>query len=76
LLATLDARKTADCRFAVVLHNLDVRPQLTQQRTNDALGLFEHRAKNVLRLDLLILITFGELDARLNRFLSAKCEFI
>jgi hypothetical protein len=38
--------------------------------------LVEHRAKNVLRLDLLILISFGELDARLNRFLSAECEFI
>jgi hypothetical protein len=76
LLAPLDARKTADCRFAVVLHNLDVRSQLAQQRTNDALGLFEHCAKNVLRLNLLILISFGELDARLNRFLSAKGEFI
>ena len=76
LLAALDARKTADCRFAVVLHNLDVGSQLAEQRTNDPLGLFEHCAKNVLRLDLLILISFGELDARLNRFLSAKCEFI
>ena len=76
LLTTLNARKTRDCRFAVVLHNLDVRPQLTQQWTNDAFGLFEHRAKNVLRLDLLILISFGEFDPRLNRFLSSKCEFI
>ena len=71
MLATLDARKTGDCRLQSFIAQPDIRSQLSQHRTNDAFGLLEHRDKNVLRLDLLVLISLGELDCRLNCFLSA-----
>lgn len=76
MLTTLHARKTGDGRLAIVLNDLNVGPELTEQRAHDALSLIKHRAKNMLGLDLLILIAFSQFNACLNRFLSAKCEFI
>src|SRR5437660_9796995 len=76
LLPALDPRKARDRGFAVILNDLDIGPQLSEQRPNDSLRLLEHRAKDMFRLDLLVLITLSQFNARLNRFLSAKCEFI
>ena len=74
-MTTLDARKTRDGGLAIVEHNLNVRPELAQKRAHNPFGLLEHRAQNVLRLDLLILIAFSEFDPRLDGFLTSKCEF-
>jgi hypothetical protein len=38
--------------------------------------LIEHRAEQMFRLNLLILISFSQLNAGLNRFLSSECEFV
>src|SRR5438105_215364 len=76
LLSTLYARKPCDCGLAVVLNNLNVCTELSQKRAHDTFRLFEHRAKQMLRLNLLILISLSEFNRGLNRFLSSKCEFI
>ena len=68
--------KARDGRLAIVEHNLDICAQLAEQRTHNALRLFEHRAKNVLRFDLLILIPLGQFNAGLDGFLSPKCELV
>src|SRR5260370_39872234 len=72
LLAALDPRKASDGGLAVVLHDLNIRAQFSEQRTHDAFWLLEHCAEKVLRFDLLILIALGEVNAGLNGFLSAK----
>ena len=76
MLATLDARKSGDGRLAIAEHDLNVRPELAQKRAHNPFGLLEHRAQNVLRLDLLILIAFSEFNPRLNGFLPSKCQSV
>ena len=76
MLATLDLRQTSDSCLAIAEHDLDVRAQLAEQRAHDPFSLFEHRAQQVLRLDLLVLIAFSEFDSGLNRLLAAECEFV
>src|SRR5205807_2580152 len=76
LLSSLDFRKPADGRFAIVLHNLNVGAQLAQQRSHNAFRLFEHRAEKMLRFDLLILIALCEFNRGLDGFLPAECEFV
>ena len=76
LLSALHAGKSRDGRLTIVQHNLDVGADLTEQRTYGSFRLFEHRAEQMLRLDLLILVPLSQFDASLDRFLPAKCEFI
>ena len=76
MLTTLDTRKTRDSRLAIVEHNLNVCAELAEQRAHNSFRLFEHRAENVLGLDLLILIPLSEFDSRLDGFLSSKCESV
>jgi hypothetical protein len=76
LLSALHARKACDRGLAIVYYYLHVRAELAQQWSDDALWLFEHRAQNVFRLDLLILAPLGQLDARLDGFLASQCEFV
>jgi hypothetical protein len=38
--------------------------------------LLEHGDQQVFRFDLLVLISFGQLDGRLDCFLSAEREFV
>src|SRR5215831_20099261 len=71
LLTALHARETSNRGFAIILDDLNVGPEFAQQRTYNTLGLVEHRAKNMFRLDLLMLIALREFYPRLNRFLSA-----
>ncbi len=76
MLTTLDPWKTRYRRLAIAEHNLNVRAELAEQRAHNSFGLFEHRAKDVLGLDLLILISLSEFDPCLDGLLSAKCEFV
>src|SRR6266498_3937424 len=76
LLTALNARETCDRCLAIVEYYLQVRSEFAQQRTHGTFRLFKHRAENVLRLDLLILIPLGEFDSRLDGFLSSKCELV
>ena len=55
LLTTLNARETSHCRLRVVEHDRDVRSELSEDRSNDTFGLFEHRDEQMLRLNLLVL---------------------
>jgi hypothetical protein len=55
---------------------LNVRSEFSEQRAHDAFRLVEHRAEQMFGLNLLILISFGQLNAGLNRFLASECEFI
>ncbi len=72
MLSALNARKARDRRLQSFVDNLDVRAELAEQRTHDAFRLLEHRAEQMLRFNLLILISFGQLDGRLNRFLARE----
>jgi hypothetical protein len=72
----LHSRKSRDGRFAIVLNDLNVRSEFSEQRAHDAFRLVEHRAEQMFGLNLLILISFGQLNAGLNRFLASECEFI
>ena len=76
MLTTLNPRETRDGRLAIVEHHLNVRAELAEQRAHNPFRLFEHRAKNMLGLDLLILIPFSKFEPRLDGFLSSKCEFV
>jgi len=76
LLPTLDAGKTRDSRLTITQHNLHISAQFAEQRANNALGLFEHGAQDVLRFDLLVLIALGQFYSRLNGLLSSQCEFV
>jgi hypothetical protein len=76
LLTTLHPWKTTHRSLAIVLYDLNVRSQLAEQRTDNPFRLLEHGAKNVLGLDLLILISLREFDRGLNGFLTPKCEFV
>jgi hypothetical protein len=67
----LHARETSDSRLRVVKNDSDVRAELAEDWSNNALGLFEHRDEQMLGLDLLVLVALGELDGGLNRFLPA-----
>src|SRR5258705_56040 len=62
-----------DCEAAVaiILNDLNIGAELTEQWTHNALRLIQHRAKNMLRLDLLILITLSEFNTGLDRFLPS-----
>src|SRR5215510_6186456 len=71
LLTSLNARKARDRCLTVVLDYLNVRAELSEQRTDDAFRLLKQRAQHVLRFDLLILIPFGQFNAGLDRFLSS-----
>ncbi len=70
LLPALHARKTSDRCLRVVEHDRDVGAELAENRSDNTFGLLEHRDKQVLRLDLLVLVSFGQFDRRLNCFLS------
>jgi hypothetical protein len=76
LLPALHARESTDRGFTIILDDLNVRAEFSEQWTHDTFRLIEHGAKNMLGLDLLMLIALRELNPCLNRFLSAKCEFI
>jgi len=75
-LTTLNAREPRDSSLAIVQHYLNVRSEFAEQRAHDALGLFEHCAQQMLGLDLLILVSFGEFNASLNGFLTSQSEFV
>src|SRR5436189_4141507 len=76
LLTALHARETPQGRFAIVLDYLNVGAKFSQQWPDNAFRLLQHCAQNMLGLNLLVLVSLGELYAGLNRFLAAKCEFI
>ncbi len=75
-MTTLNAREPRDSGLAIAQHHLNIRAELPEQWAHDAFSLFEHRAKKMLGLDLLILVALGELDARLNGLLSSQREFV
>jgi len=72
----LHTRKSCDRGLAVIFDDLNVRSEFSEQWTHDPLRLIEHRAEEMFRFNLLILIAFGQLDTGLNRFLSSECEFV
>src|SRR2546430_13430773 len=72
LLSTLYARKSRDCRLAIVLNDLSVCAELAEERAHDTFRLFEHRAQQMLRLNLLILISLSEFNTALDSFLSSE----
>src|SRR2546421_10866159 len=76
LLSALNPGEARDRRFAIVLDYLNIGSELTEERSNNSFRLIEHRAEKVFRLDLLMLISFSELDSRLNCFLPPPCELI
>ena len=53
-----------------------VGPDLTEDRFQDTLFLFEHRGQHMLGLDLLILCFFGESDRFLYGLLAANCKSV
>src|SRR6266566_1084815 len=71
LLTALHARESRDGRFGIILNDLNIGAELTEQRTHNALRLIQHRTKNMLWLNLLILIALGEFNAGLDRFLPS-----
>jgi hypothetical protein len=76
LLPTLDAGKTRDSRLTITQHDLNISAQFAEQRPNNALGLFEHGAQDVLRFDLLVLIALGQFDSRLDGLLPSEWAFV
>src|SRR6185369_6735058 len=70
LLTALHARKTRDSGLRVVEHDRNVGAELAENRPDNTFRLFEHRDEQMLRLDLLVLVSFGQFDRRLNCFLS------
>jgi hypothetical protein len=76
VLTALHTREARDCRLAIAEDHLNVRAKLAEQRAHDAFGLFEHRTEQMLRLDLLILVSFSEFDACLNGLLASQCESV
>ena len=57
MLAALHARKTSDSRLRVVKNDRDVRAELTEDWSNNTFRLFEHRDEQMLRLNLLVLVS-------------------
>src|SRR5256885_980579 len=76
LLPSLDTRETPDRSLAIVEHDLNVGTKLAKQRAHNSFRLFEHCTEQMLRFDLLILITFSQFNSGLDRFLASKCEFV
>jgi len=76
LLATLHARKTRDRRLRIVENDRDVCAELSENWSDDTFRLVEHRDQQVLGFDLLMLVSFSQLDGRLDCFLSTQGEFI
>jgi hypothetical protein len=76
LLPALHAREARDGCLRVVKNYRDVGAQLAEYWSYDSLGLLEHGDQQVFRFDLLVLISFGQLDGRLDCFLSAEREFV
>jgi hypothetical protein len=71
LLTTLNTRKTSHRGLGVIKYYSDVSSELSEYWSNNPLGLFEHRDKQMLRLNLLVLISFRKFDRRLNCFLRS-----
>src|SRR5882724_9463697 len=71
LLAALHPRESRHGCLAIILDDLNIGAELAEQGTDNALRLIQHRAQNVFRLDLLILIALSQFDTGLNRFLSS-----
>src|ERR1041385_4205417 len=71
LLPALHSRKTRDSRLRVVENDGDVRTDFAENRSDDSFRLFEHRDEQMLRLNLLVLISFSKLDRGLNCFLPS-----
>jgi hypothetical protein len=53
-----------------------INRELTKDRPHNSLGLLEHRSQKMLWFNLLVLISFGQLNGRLHGFLSPQSEFI
>ena len=70
------ALRITDGGLAIVFDDLNVRAEFSEHRPHDPFRLIEHRTEKMLRLNLLILIALGEFNARLDCFLSSKCEFV
>jgi len=71
LLPALYTWETSDGRLRVVKNDSHVRAELAEYWPDNTFRLFEHRDEQVLRLNLLVLVTLRELDRGLNSFLSA-----
>ena len=76
MLPALHARKARDGGLCVIKDYCDVRAELAEYWSNDTFGLLEHRDQQMLRLNLLVLISLTQLDRRLDCFLSAEREFV
>src|SRR5215813_608642 len=70
LLSALHSWKASHCRLRVVEHDGDVRAELAEDWSNNTFRLLEHCYEQMLRLNLLVLVSFGEFDRRLNCILS------
>ena len=55
---------------------LRIGADLAKDRPDDALFLLKHRREQMLRLDLLVLVLFGDADGFLNGFLPANCKSV
>src|SRR6266536_4686419 len=62
LLATLDPEKARCHGLHVVKNDGHINGEFSQNRADDAFGLFEHYGQQMLRLNLLVLITFSKFD--------------
>src|ERR1051326_377516 len=75
LLPSLHSWKPGYRRLAIVKHHLNVRAELSEQRTDNSLWLLKHRTENVLRLDLLILVALRQFYTSLDGLLAAQGKF-
>ena len=71
LLPARDLRKLRDRGIDLARYSRDVRTDLSQDRAHHAFLLIQHRRENMFRLDLLVLILFGDTDRLLNGLLAA-----
>src|ERR1051325_10956297 len=70
LLTALHTGKARDRRLYVVEDNLHVSAELAEHGTHNPFGLLKHDQQQMLRLNLLVLITLGHLYGRLNGLLA------
>jgi len=76
LLTAGNLRELCDRRLDVRQDRTGIRTDLSEDRSQRSLLLLKHRRQKMFRLDLLVLIFFGNADGVLNRFLPANCKSV
>src|SRR2546427_1624828 len=76
LLTALNTWKARNGRLNIVCYDGYIDGEFAQNRPNNSLRLLEHSGQQMLWFNLLVLISFGQLDGRLHGFLSPQCKSI